>query len=405
MHIELLLVDDDPMAADFTRALLPLLDPGLEFEVTWASSAQAGLQAVREHDFEVMLLDYHMPDGDGLSVLAQVRRLPLAQQPAVIMLTGSGSEMLAVEAMKGGARDYLSKERLDIPSLLRAITSALAQRRLEQQVEHYTSELQAKNVQLEADLNMAREFQFRFLTRRFPTFPPGVPPRESELIFFPQYRPTGRIGGDFYDVLQLADHEAGVFICDVMGHGVRAALVTGILRGLVEQLKHLARDPGAFLSHINATLVEVLEQTDTPLFATAFYLTANLQERVLRYSNAGHPIPLLVRRGAGTVTPLPDGAALSGAVLGLDRSFSYQTLSCELQPRDLVVLYTDGIFEVPGPGHEEYGEERLVEAIRSRMHQNPGVLFEDLLAEIQQFAADHEFCDDVCLVAIEAAGK
>ena len=84
-----------------------------------------------------------------------------------------------------------------------------------------------------------------------------------------------------------------MFICDVTGHGVRAALVTAMIRALAEELKPLARDPGYFLRKLNSDLCNILKSTGSPMLTTAFYLVANCQTGVMRFANAGHPKPLI----------------------------------------------------------------------------------------------------------------
>ena len=93
-----------------------------------------------------------------------------------------------------------------------------------------------------------------------------------------------------------------MFICDVTGHGVRAALVTAMIRALTEELKPLARDPGMFLRKLNSDLSNILKSTGSPMLTTAFYLVADRTNGVMRFANAGHPKPLLVRRSAGSVS-------------------------------------------------------------------------------------------------------
>ncbi len=160
----------------------------------------------------------------------------------------------------------------------------------------YNEELREKNMQLEDDLDMASEVQQAFLPQQFPSFPRDAPPGESAVAFYARYLPTGAVGGDFFHVLPLSGTEAGVFICDVMGHGVRAALVTAIQRALVEELAGLGNQPGEFLTHINQALLSILRRTRTPMFASAFYLYLNAATGEMRYANAGHPKPLHLRR-------------------------------------------------------------------------------------------------------------
>ena len=105
-------------------------------------------------------------------------------------------------------------------------------------------ELRAKNTQMEDDLKMAREIQLTMLPQQYPTFPRSASPSESAFQFTHRYLPAGSVGGDFFSVSALSEDEAGVFICDVAGHGVRSALVTAMIRALAEELKPAANRPG-----------------------------------------------------------------------------------------------------------------------------------------------------------------
>jgi sigma-B regulation protein RsbU (phosphoserine phosphatase) len=108
------------------------------------------------------------------------------------------------------------------------------ERKVNEELARSQAELRKKNEILEDDLKMARDIQQAILPQQYPTFPPGVDEASSLLRFAHRYHPTGQVGGDFFNVLALSDSQAGLFICDVMGHGVRSALVTAMVRGLVE---------------------------------------------------------------------------------------------------------------------------------------------------------------------------
>lgn len=401
--VPLLIVEDNPVYAEILQRLLPSLDPELRFAPKCVDSAEKALEEIKTTNYELVLLDYRLPGQDGLTVLAHICSLAPARQPAVIMLTGMGSEAIAVEAMKRGAKDYLPKDALDVPSLLRAVTSALERKRLEEQLARYTEELREKNAQMEADLNMAREIQQAFLPQQYPSFPRGVAAKESALRFYHRYHPTGAVGGDFFDVLAISDTQAGVLICDVMGHGVRAALVTAMVRALAEELTAAATDPAQFLSAINRGLLAILRQTRMPMFASAFYMVADLAAGRLHYANAGHPSPLLVRPGAGTAEPLGFAECKPGPALGVFEESAFPKCTRPLAPADLIVLFTDGLYEVLNDHDEQYGQERLLQAVRKRIGLPPGQLFAEVLAEVQQFSQKKEFVDDVCLLGVEVA--
>ena len=95
----------------------------------------------------------------------------------------------------------------------------------------------------------------------------------------------------FFDIFPLSPTRAGIFICDVMGHGLRAALVTAIIRTLLEELRPMMQNPGRFLSALNLQLRAILERVDEPFIATAFYLTADTATKETQFANAGHPPP------------------------------------------------------------------------------------------------------------------
>src|SRR5690606_18009600 len=130
--------------------------------------------------------------------------------------------------------------------------------RLEQRVIERTLELHQKSEQLEADLDLAREFQAGLLPRHAPLLLPGPEGARYDLQLSHRYEPSGAVGGDFFEILPISSTESGIFVCDVMGHGVRAALMAAIIRGLTEQLKAVAGSPGLFLAELNNALVDVL---------------------------------------------------------------------------------------------------------------------------------------------------
>ncbi len=272
------------------------------------------------------------------------------------------------------------------------------------ELEKTTGELREKNEHMQADLNLAREIQNGFILKQYPSFPHHVPPYDSALRFYHRWIPTTTLGGDFFDILALSETQAGVFICDVMGHGVRSALVTAMMRALVGERTSVAVDPGEFLGELNRHLIAILQQTRTPMFASAFYLVADVQSGAMTYANAGHPSPLLARRAGNTprVEWLLDASSPSGPALGVFEDAIYDTVSRDLAADDLLMLFTDGLVEVEG-ADGEYGEDRLLEGVKRRVSSAPGALFDDILAEIQDFGGKGEFEDDVCLVGMEVA--
>ena len=313
----------------------------------------------------------------------------------------------ATEIYFAGHKYQLTSDRIHSIDLLlstyeTAIHKNLELRKAKEKLEEQAEELREKNSQMQAELAMARELQTAFLPRHYPVFPANASPERSAIQFCHRYSTTTELGGDFFDILALSDMEGGVLICDVMGHGVRAALVAAIVRGLVEEMKPLAHDPGKFLTELNQGLCAVLKQTVTPLFVTAFYLVADLGRKELRFANAGHPAPFHLRRSAGAVEAL-SGATRPGPALGIFDQTVYLTERRPLLARDMVMLYTDGLYEVEGPDGEFFDKQQLIEAVTRRLPLPAPQVFDELLAEILAFSAKQEFEDDMCLVGMEVS--
>jgi sigma-B regulation protein RsbU (phosphoserine phosphatase) len=365
---------------------------------------------------DLILADYKLPTFDGAEALALAKeRIP---EVPVIMISGAVGDEIAVELLKNGATDFVLKDRLTrlVPAVRRALREvaehqALRQAEadlrslneaLEQRVADRTRELREKNLLMEEDLTMAKELQLALLPNRFPTLPRGALQAASAVKFSSIFYPASSVSGDFFNVVRVSENAVGVFICDVMGHGVRAALVTAMMRALEEQLGEMEADPGALLTAINHSLCGILRQSGITLFTTACYIVADIGKSTITVANAAHPSPLLVRNRPREVLLLtPEHTA--GPALGLFEEEVYSTYSFPLAADDLVVLFTDGLFEVENSLNETYGEIRLRDAFAQRAGQPPAQLVSSVIEEIELFAAGHVFIDDVCLVSMEIA--
>lgn len=271
----------------------------------------------------------------------------------------------------------------------------------EEQIFRYNAEIRQRNAELEDDLHMAREIQQAFLPQQYPTFPRGASASESAIRFCSRYIPTTAVGGDFFHILPISDTEAGVFICDVMGHGVRAALVTAIQRALVEEMLPVASDPGRFLTEINRALLSILRRARTPMFASAFSLVVDIGRSCIRYANAGHPSPIHLSRKMGEAGALCSPSERPGPALGVFKDAVYETRTRSIEPRDLLILFTDGLCEVEGNNEDYFSQEMLLDLLRNGMEQPAEKLMDETISQIRDFALGHTFTDDVCLIGVE----
>jgi len=284
-------------------------------------------------------------------------------------------------------------------------------KRAEEQIRRATSELsrsreelRVKSSLMEENLRTAREIQLTMLPQQYPSFPPGVLAEKSAFQFVHRYEPAESVSGDFFSVTALSPTEVGIFICDVTGHGVRAALVTAMICALSEELKPLAREPGNFLRKLNFDLCSILKNTGSPMLTTGFYAVADCRTGQLRFANAGHPKPLVLRRSQNRVEPLANASGKSQPALGLFEDPPYATSETTLVPGDFLMLFTDGLYEVQGQNEELYSQERLLLDVKNLLQHQPGLLFDELLQVIRGFALNGEFDDDVCLVGMDYLG-
>lgn len=245
--LRILLLEDSDLDAELI--LCELKHGGIESCSTRVQTRHDFEREIVEFQPDLILADYKLPTFDGGQALAMAReRCP---RVPVIIISGAVGEETAVALLKNGATDFVLKDRLGgrlVPAVHRALREVAERKarrqaeadlcalnqQLEQRVAERTHELWEKNLLMEEDLKMARELQMTFLPEHFPTLPSGATEAASAIKYCSIFHPTSSMSGDFYNVVSVSDTAVGVFICDVMGHGVRAALVSAMMRALEE---------------------------------------------------------------------------------------------------------------------------------------------------------------------------
>jgi phosphoserine phosphatase RsbU/P len=267
-------------------------------------------------------------------------------------------------------------------------------------------ELAIQTAEIQRDLQVAREFQESLMPRSYPEIPSPPGGDGLALDFHHVYRPTNSVGGDFFDVIKLSDHRAAIFIADVMGHGARSALVTAILRTLLQDLVRHGEDPAEFLSLLNRQFSSIIQQSNQFIFVSAFYLLIDTERALATFASAGHPPPLVADRGARRVTPLIEKLTDNPA-LGLFPDTTYTSFSRLIKANDVFLLFTDGVFETMNSAGEEFGHERLCHAVERSLDVPMDLLTQRVMGALDEFRGAQAPADDICLVACEirAASK
>ncbi|MEO8614722.1 MAG: SpoIIE family protein phosphatase [Luteolibacter sp.] len=257
-------------------------------------------------------------------------------------------------------------------------------------------QLQTKNEIYEVELHLAREIQQALSGEGSPC---AFIHDHSRIAFGARYIPISGLAGDFFEIMQVRDDCVAVLICDVMGHGVRSALIVAMLRGLLEKQRALVNDPGLFLQGLNDGLAAILERAGTTMFATAFFGLADLATGSFKYACAGHPGPIIT--GKNGVRQLATGRHEKGPGLGLFRGANYPTCEIQFNEVERMILFTDGVLEAENDQGEPFFEKRLMENISQNAAAPLDILLDGILASVLEFSEARHFDDDVCLLGLE----
>lgn len=332
LHGRILVVDDEPpMLRTVERILAPT------HQVRGFGSGEEALQAFRREAFDVAIIDIRMPGMDGFELTRAIK----ADKPdtEVILVTGSISDLdeKLVRSVQERAGFFITKP------FSRAVLTSLVERCLEiRALERERAELVRR---LTEDLERARRFQLALLPR-------DLPKSFGPIRVTAAHLSCDEVGGDLYDVVPLPEERLLLLVADVAGHGVAAALVTGMIKTAVERSLHDTVDLGAAAQAVLQTLAPLSQHR----MITLFLGVADPRRRSLDYLNAGHPPALLWgadggRESLDATTPL-----LSfGIPIAKDpvrrRPFG---------PGQRLALYSDGLYEARDPAGKEYGRERLI---------------------------------------------
>ncbi|HEU4693931.1 MAG TPA: SpoIIE family protein phosphatase [Vicinamibacterales bacterium] len=234
------------------------------------------------------------------------------------------------------------------------------------------------------ELEIARQVQARLFPQRLPEM--------ASLEYAGACIQTRHVGGDYYDFLDLGQSRLCLVIGDIAGKGIAAALLMANLQAnLRSQCATAVEQPQQLLQSVNR---QFYENTAENAYATLFYSEFDDRTCRLRYANCGH-LPGLVVQSDGTVTRLSSTAS----VLGLFPEWACRTAELHLRPGDLFAIYTDGITEALNQRDEEFGEERLLDVMRSARDLSPSQIVTTVFDEVRRFTGGQQRDDLTLIVA------
>jgi serine phosphatase RsbU (regulator of sigma subunit) len=243
-------------------------------------------------------------------------------------------------------------------------------------------ERERQRQRLEQELSIAREIQQALLPRGFRKFP--------HLSISAVNTPCHAVGGDYFDVFPMSDDRTAFVIADVAGKGIGAALLTTMLQGALSGMT-LGAEPASVFHHINTFLCD---HAEVGRYATMFFGMLD-REGHLDYLNAGHPSPLLLRRGV-----VSEIFTQGSFPVGLIPEASYAVARETLEPGDTLVLFSDGVTEAADPEEKMFGVSRLTEAVAGHHDAPLDQLQKRVVDSVEHFARGASQADDITLLLI-----
>jgi len=248
---------------------------------------------------------------------------------------------------------------------------------------------------LRRDIALASDVQRRLL--------PHAPPRAECADFAAISVAARRIGGDYYDFVELPDRAIGIALADVSGKGVAAALIMSVVQASLRLISSEGDvPPPRLVARMNQF---VYRSTPASKYATFFYAQLDEACRQLRYVNAGHNAPYLFRAGrrstADSASPDIDQLSVGGTVVGMFPEVGYEEATVELYPGDVLLAFTDGVPEAHNPENEEFGEERLQLLLRETAHLPADEISARISAEMKSWIDAAEQYDDLTFIVMK----
>jgi sigma-B regulation protein RsbU (phosphoserine phosphatase) len=361
-----LVCDDQPDVLEAVR----LLCKGQGWQATSADSPRALLATARTGRFDLILTDLNYTRDttsgmEGLELLASLEAQ--GNTVPIVVMTAWGNIDLAVEAMRRGACDFVQKP-WDNHRLLATIRKQIEPSR-----------------RRKSELEIAANVQQQLFPRKLR--------RLDSLDYAARCLPAREVGGDYYDFLEMPDGALGFVLGDVSGKGVPAALLMANLQACFRsQPGEALLRPAAVLTAVNQ---HFFASTAAERFATLVFAAYDGHTRHVRYVNCAHCPPLLLR-ATGELERLGSTATMLGAFA----QWNCKEAAARLGSGDTLLLYSDGVTEAGEEGEEEFGEERLIHALRVNQAQPAEALVQAIVDEVNAFSGG-SCSDDVTVLALK----
>jgi serine phosphatase RsbU (regulator of sigma subunit)/pSer/pThr/pTyr-binding forkhead associated (FHA) protein len=240
--------------------------------------------------------------------------------------------------------------------------------------------------EMKSDLKLAHELQLRFLPQR--------PPQVDHYSFASHYRAMQQVGGDYFDYIELDGDHIAIIMADVVGHGIAAAMLMAKVSAESRFALATTKSAAQAISKLNDKL------TDLKLdrFVTLALCLLNTKENTVEIVNAGHMPPIIRRADDGSLLEL--SLEHSGLPVGIMAGYEYKSTMIELNPGDLIVLYTDGINEAMNAQGKQFTTDAIIREIKISQSKTPEAVNKVIRDAVAQHMGTEKAIDDMCLVTV-----
>jgi sigma-B regulation protein RsbU (phosphoserine phosphatase) len=382
----LILVVDDELP---NRRFLEKLLTECGADVLLAESGEQALELIQRHRPDVALVDVMMPGISGYEVCERVTQSREVSQTAVIMVTAKSTVEDVEHAFEKGAFDYIRKP-FHSRELMARVRNALL-------LKKNTEALKNWKDRVSHDLEMAGTVQSRL-------FDP-TPVFAEEYDFRVAYQPSQHIGGDMFDFHRLADGRLLVYVADVAGHGVGSALITTLIKGLINEIISAFQSPGLYEIGNELHRRFRLCVSDPELYATMILVRFDPAGGRLESLSCGHPPPL-VFDAHGKVLPgfIEEKGGMPVGMMPPDMGDPYlpeDEVEVELSEAASIYLYTDGLVEARNQDREECGDGGLLKVIEKSLADREERGYPDLVLEGIRRSGFDLSMDDCTLMTLQ----
>lgn len=385
MKGRILVADDSP---DNRKLLLKTLGR-LGHEVIEAANGREAIELSRRLLPDLILLDIVMPEIDGYQVCSTLKDDKLTADIPIIFLSAMTEIKDKIKGLESGGVDYITKP-FDRGEVLARVQNQMKIRSL-------MRELIEKQVRLDEDLKAAAAIQRSLLPRE------ALDVDNLEAAW--KFVPCEMIGGDIFNFFRLDECHVSFYMLDVSGHGVPSAMVTVSVSQMLHSPggrlgKKQTETPPFYEIASPGSVLDALDR-EYPMsrfdkYFTMVYAVLNLHTGQMRYSNAAHPPPLLLRSD-GRLDFLDKG----GTIIGLDGILPFEEGEFYLEPGDKVFFFTDGLTEYQKEGGEFFGEGRFHSILKELKDYPLPVILDKVHDSLMKFGSDARPQDDVSLLAFE----